>query len=98
MVPVDAFKRKKDKETVIFPEGKSTMRLHLLPLGRAGEILALHNPEPLHTRLMDLGFVPGEQVEALFAAPSGSPRAYGILGTVIALREKDAAAVEVKLL
>ena len=74
---MDAFKRKKDKKTVIFPEGKSAMRLHLLPLGRAGEILALHNPEPLHTRLMDLGFVPGEQVEALFAAPSGSPRAYG---------------------
>lgn len=70
--------------------------LSRLPLGSSARIVKLLNPEPLKTRLMDLGFVPGARVEALFAAPAGSPRAYGILNTVIALRKKDAALVEVQ--
>lgn len=41
-------------------------------------------------RLLDLGFTPGARVQCLFSAPSGSPRAYMIRGTVIALRSGDA--------
>lgn len=70
--------------------------LSRLPLGSSACIVTLLNPEPLRTRLMDLGFVPGAHITALFAAPSGSPRAYGILNTVIALRQGDAALVEVQ--
>lgn len=69
--------------------------LDRIPPGKAACIKKLFAPEPLKTRLMDLGFVPGTRVEALFAAPSGNPRAYGILHTVIALRQKDAALLEV---
>lgn len=67
----------------------------ILP-GKAVRLRALYTPEPLKTRLMDLGFVPGTRVEVLFAAPSGSPRAYGLLHTVIALRQQDAAQLEVE--
>ena len=41
-------------------------------------------------RLLDLGFTPGARVTCLFTAPSGSPRAYMIRGSVIALRRSDA--------
>ena len=45
---------------------------------------------------MDLGLTAHATVEHLFDAPSGNPRAYQIRGTVIALRNDDAAAVEVR--
>lgn len=46
-------------------------------------------------RLLDLGFTPGAKVQCLFSAPSGSPRAYMIRGTVIALRSSDAENVSI---
>jgi ferrous iron transport protein A len=45
---------------------------------------------------MDLGFVPGSEIRPLFAAPMGDPRAYLVCDTVIALRQRDAAAVAVE--
>lgn len=85
-----ARKRKKLKEGMVMAT------LDTVPLGRRVTLKALYTPEPLKTRLMDLGFVPGTEVEVLFAAPSGSPRAYGLLHTVIALRQQDAAQLEVE--
>lgn len=70
--------------------------LNTISPGRSVRLKALFTPEPLRTRLMDLGFVPGTQVDILFAAPSGNPRAYGLLHTVIALRQQDAALLEVE--
>lgn len=47
----------------------------------------------LGMRLRDLGFVNGAKVQPLFSG--NGIRAYGLCGTVIALRDKDAAGVEV---
>lgn len=41
-------------------------------------------------RLQDLGVIPGTVIRCEFHAPAGSPGAYMVLGTVIALRRKDA--------
>ncbi len=35
---------------------------------------------------MDLGFVPGTRIEAVRRSPAGDPTAFGVRGTVIALR------------
>ena len=70
--------------------------LSRLPLGRKANVLSLSAPEPLKGRLMDLGFVPGSEIQPLYAAPVGDPRAYFICDTVIALRQKDAATVAVE--
>ncbi len=67
-----------------------------LPIGGIGVIKAVHTEEALHRRLSDLGLTRGCIVKCLFAAPSGDPRAYQIRGTVIALRNGDAAGVEVE--
>jgi len=71
----------------------STSDLLALPCGHKAVITEIKAEEPLRSRLLDLGFLPGAEVAALFAAPSGSPRAYGICGTVIALRGTDAATI-----
>lgn len=49
----------------------------------------------MRRRLMDLGLTAQATTVHLFDAPSGDPRAYLIRGTVIALRNADAAAVEI---
>ena len=70
--------------------------LSRLPLDHTARVLSLSAPEPLRGRLMDLGFVPGSEITPLYAAPLGDPRAYLVCDTVIALRQKDAAAVAVE--
>ena len=70
--------------------------LSRLPMGRPARVLSLSAEEPLKGRLMDLGFVPGNEVRPLFAAPLGDPRAYLVCDTVIALRQRDAATVAVE--
>ena len=40
-------------------------------------------------RLIDLGFVSGSVIWCRFIAPAGTPRAFGVKGSVIALRLAD---------
>ena len=49
----------------------------------------------MRRRLLELGLVPGTRAECLLRAPSGSPAAYLVRGAVIALRQCDAARVEI---
>ena len=70
--------------------------LSRLPIDREARILSLSAEEPLQSRLMDLGFVPGGMICPLYAAPLKDPRAYLVCETVIALRQKDAATVAVE--
>ena len=46
-------------------------------------------------RLLDLGFVPGSEVEVEMIAPIGDPTAYRVRGAVIALRREQACLVRV---
>jgi DtxR family Mn-dependent transcriptional regulator len=46
-------------------------------------------------RLLDLGFVPGTQVEVEMVSPGGDPTAYRVRGTVIALRREQATLVRI---
>lgn len=48
-------------------------------------------------RLSDLGFCTGEAVRCTYVSPMGSPIAYYIRGSQIALRKKDAARIGVVL-
>ena len=47
-------------------------------------------------RLYALGCTPGSMVTCVAVSPLGDPRAYRLKGTVIVLRKRDAAAVEVE--
>ncbi len=65
-----------------------------LPPGGAAAVARIRLEGPMRGRLMDLGLTGCASVTRLFAAPSGDPRAYLVRGTVIALRNADAAGVE----
>ncbi len=47
-------------------------------------------------RLMDLGIVPGTQVEVEMRSPSGDPTAYRIRDTIIALRKEQAKHIQIE--
>lgn len=66
-----------------------------LPEGDEGRVRALHLSGGMRRRLQDLGLVAGTRVTCLQRAASGDPTAYLIRGAVIALRQADAAQVEV---
>ena len=65
-------------------------KLSCLPENTAGVIVSVGRNTAMHRRLQDLGFVPGTSVRALYAGCCGGIRAYGIHGSVIALRTRDA--------
>ncbi|AIG64347.1 hypothetical protein CATYP_06770 [Corynebacterium atypicum] len=52
--------------------------------------------ERLQHRLVDLGFVPGGQVEALRRAPLGDPTIYRVADYEVALRARDARMIAVR--
>lgn len=66
------------------------MLLTDLPIGQSGIIEGISPDFSLYTRLLDIGFSEGTEIEALFKSPLGDPTAYLIKGTVIALRHEDA--------
>jgi ferrous iron transport protein A len=49
-------------------------------------------------RLLDLGLLPGTEVTAVMRSPLGTPMAYDIRGSILALRPKDTVKITVKLL
>ncbi|MBS3872336.1 MAG: ferrous iron transport protein A [Firmicutes bacterium] len=57
-----------------------------LPLGCRGNIVSLQATSKTRRRLQDLGFIPDTAVEVLHKSPAGDPIAYGLRGSVIALR------------
>lgn len=68
-----------------------------IPCGQSAIVDKVRADGLIGARLLDLGFAKGRRVECLFASPLGDPRAYRVLGTVIALRAKDAQRVEAKV-
>lgn len=72
--------------------------LHELPSGARARVVGLTGAcrGAERRRLLDLGFVPGSEVEASFASPGGDPVAYLVRGALIALRREQARFVRVE--
>ncbi len=62
--------------------------------GDSAHVKNINAAGTLKRRLFDLGFINGTLVKALRKSPGGDPHAYFIRGTVIALRQEDAAKIE----
>ncbi len=78
---------------------KNTRRLSGLKLGENSIIAGLSREcrGANRRRLLDLGFVPGTEVETSLSSPLGNPRAYLIKGTSIALRKEQADLVLIEM-
>jgi Fe2+ transport system protein FeoA len=73
------------------------MTLHDLPLNQTGIVTALHCTGAERRRMLDLGILPGTQVEVEMGNPLGDPQAYRVRSTVVALRRKQAQLVEIQV-
>ncbi len=71
------------------------LRLSSLQIGEQGKVVSIATTcaGPQRRRLFDLGFVKGANVEASFVSPSGSPTAYTIRNTLIALQPEQTSAI-----
>lgn len=84
-----SFKRKASR-----PNRSSARRPHKLAELQEGEqaiIERLELPDDMATRLMEMGFLPGNTVTAARCAPGGDPRIFRVDGSEIALRKETAA-------
>jgi Fe2+ transport system protein FeoA len=57
--------------------------------------IAAHCQGPARRRLLDLGIVPGAQIESEYASPGGDPVAYRVRGALIALRRTQAELIQI---
>ena len=69
--------------------------LNNLCIGTEAKIETLECTGSLRRRLLDLGFVPNTKIKPLFKSASGDPTAYEVRSSVIALREKDSANINI---
>ena len=69
--------------------------LSALPEGRSARVRALHLTGGMRRRVQDLGLVAGTRVTCVQRAAGNGPAAYLVRGAVIALRQADAARIQV---
>lgn len=66
----------------------NVITLSALPLCKSGYIKSININTDIKRRLLDMGFAAGELVTPVFKSPLGDPTAYGIMGSVVALRNE----------
>lgn len=69
--------------------------LSSLQCGQSAVVRAIETQGAMRRRLQDIGLISGTRVECVGVSPLGDPAAYLIRGAVIALRQADAAQIEV---
>ena len=75
----------------------ATQTLNSIKPGQKAIVKALDSEGLERRRLMDLGLLPGTQVEVELISPLGDPTAYLVRGTLVALRKEQAARIQVEL-
>ena len=64
-------------------------------MGQKARVIRLMVEGLTRRRLLDLGLLPGTEVKAIMKSPLGSPIAYEIRGSMLALRPEDASKIVV---
>ncbi len=68
----------------------------MLKPGRSATITAIRNTDAERRRLLDLGILPGTQIENVMSSPLGDPVAYRVRNAVFALRSEQANLIEIE--
>jgi ferrous iron transport protein A len=69
--------------------------LDKLKINETAFIDSINITDNLRRRLLDLGFVKGSEIIALYKSPSKNPTPYLIKGAVIAIRDEDAKNIKI---
>ena len=72
------------------------MRLPSLQIGETANVVAVHGGDAVAKRLMEMGVVPGVPVRVVKSAPFGDPIEIRVRGYSLAVRIREAEAVEVE--
>jgi ferrous iron transport protein A len=83
------------KRTARIPRS-SPLTLADLPIGQRCVIDRLDLPEDVARRLMELGFLPGNEVVPGRRAPGGGPRVFRVDGSEVALRDDTASKLYIR--
>jgi Fe2+ transport system protein FeoA len=73
------------------------MTLDQLKRGQTAKITDLTERGANRSRLLDLGILPGTQIEVEMKSPLGDPVAYRVRGAVIAIRRAQAQQIKIQL-
>ena len=74
------------------------MKLSDLKKGQSGRILSVGGDGALRQHFLDMGVIPGTDIDYIKAAPMGDPIAYMIWGYELTLRLQDAEKIEIELI
>lgn len=72
------------------------MTLNMLKAGRTATIKAIRTTDAERRRLLDLGILPGTQIENVMPSPLSDPVAYRVRNSVVALRSEQTVLIEVE--
>jgi DtxR family Mn-dependent transcriptional regulator len=77
--------------------GARQVPLHKLSTGQRGIVVRVGGKGPAKRRMMDMGLVPGSEVEVVRVAPLGDPIEFTVKGYSLSLRKSEAQAIEVEV-
>ena len=63
--------------------------LNKISLDKKCKVLKLNVEDSILRRFLDIGLIPGATIEKVLDSPFGGIKAYSIMGTTIAIRDKD---------
>lgn len=66
-----------------------------LPVGRDGRVVAVNGTDRVSLRLMEMGVLPGVDVQMVKTAPFGDPIQVRVRGYSLAMRRSEADSIEV---
>jgi ferrous iron transport protein A len=64
--------------------------------GERGLVLSVEGADTVAARLLEMGILPGEEIEMIGAAPMGDPIEYCVYGYRVSLRRSEAARVRIE--
>jgi len=74
-----------------------TKRLSNLKPGQKGKVVKVGGSGAIHRRILDMGVVPGAEIEVERVAPLADPVEFKLLGYHLSLRKEEAQNVRVEM-
>lgn len=73
------------------------MTLEDLEINKRAKIKNIReSKQTVKRRMLDLGLIPGTYIKPVLKSPSGSPRAYEVRGSLIAIRTEEAKKIDLE--
>lgn len=83
---------------LILNRTRNLKTLNQLKPGQQAQIVSIEGYDAIASRLREMGFVPGQPIEFLRAAPLGDPLKCSVQGALVAVRLGEARRVHIELI